>query len=206
MLYGVLYTFALLSLLICILQSHLASWPFSPVIWVAAGLTFLLLVNTLFLVSELKTFMAYMTVFHVAFVLIGSAHAVSALVYAGLYGLMALHFGGLALGLRRGALQFTADLQELSAAAGLGSAAVLAMASMCGLPPFVGFWAKLAVICCAATRGAWPLAGGALACGLVLMYYYMQNYRFSAAPARGRGRPTPTPPAVAAIFVLAAGA
>jgi NADH-quinone oxidoreductase subunit N len=173
------------SLVTLILQEYLGGWRLRWALWALACGGFILLANVLFVVGELRAFLAYMAVFHAAFILVGSHRVESSLTYALLYALMNVHFVGAMLALRRPRPQFLADLQGVSALSGVGGSLVCAIAAMSGIPPLAGFWAKAAVVAALAARGDYVLASLALACGLVLMYYYMQNYRFSAAARRG---------------------
>jgi NADH:ubiquinone oxidoreductase subunit 2 (subunit N) len=55
---------------------------------------------------------------------------------------------------------------------------------MSGLPPFLGFWAKVAIINYLLYGLEYILALFAMGCGLYLMYFYLQNYRFNTGIIR----------------------
>jgi formate hydrogenlyase subunit 3/multisubunit Na+/H+ antiporter MnhD subunit len=57
--------------------------------------------------------------------------------------------------------------------------AIITIVAMSGLPPFIGFWIKLSVITSLISNQEYLLALLALAVGLFLMFFYLQNYRFS---------------------------
>ena len=108
--------------------------------------------------ANLKRMLAYSTISHVGFLFLGLAgggpegHA-SALFYAISYAIMSTAaFGAIVVLSRRG---FEADriddYKGLNARSPWTAGLVLCvMASLAGVPPFLGFWAKLAVL-----RAAW---------------------------------------------------
>lgn len=49
---------------------------------------------------------------------------------------------------------------------------------MSGIPPFIGFWAKISVIICLLSINEIILMTFVLGSGFILMYFYLQNYRF----------------------------
>jgi NADH-quinone oxidoreductase subunit N len=132
--------------------------------------------------SNLKRMLAYSTISHVGFILMGILAGTSegyraALYYTITYVIMATGaFGMIILLSRRG---FEAD--RIDDFKGLNSrspwfAAVMLMLmfSMAGVPPFVGFWAKLAVIQAALHVDLLWLAIVAVVFSVIGAYYYLR--------------------------------
>ena len=132
--------------------------------------------------TNLKRMLAYSTISHVGFILLGILAGTSegyqaALYYTITYVIMSVGgFGMIILLSRRG---FEADsLQDFK---GLNArspwfAAVMLMLmfSMAGVPPFVGFWAKLAVIQAVLQVGYLWLAIVAVVLSVIGAYYYLR--------------------------------
>jgi NADH-quinone oxidoreductase subunit N len=131
--------------------------------------------------TNLKRMLAYSTISHVGFILMGiltgtSAGYQAALYYTIVYVIMAVGgFGMIILLSRRG---FEADGLEdfkgLNARSPWYAAVMLMiMFSMAGVPPFVGFWAKLAVIQAALGADLLWLAIAAVVFSVIGAYYYL---------------------------------
>jgi NADH-quinone oxidoreductase subunit N len=132
--------------------------------------------------TNLKRMLAYSTISHVGFILMGILAGTSegyeaALYYTITYVIMAIGgFGMIILLSRRG---FEADrlddFRGLNARSPWFAAVMLMlMFSMAGAPPFVGFWAKLAVIQAALHVGLLWLAIVAVVFSVVGAYYYLR--------------------------------
>ena len=104
--------------------------------------------------TNLKRMLAYSTISHVGFILLGilagtSAGYEAALYYTIAYVIMAIGGFGMIILLSRAGFEADAldDFKGLNARSPWFAAVMLMlMFSMAGVPPFVGFWAKLAVI------------------------------------------------------------
>jgi NADH:ubiquinone oxidoreductase subunit 2 (subunit N) len=55
----------------------------------------------------------------------------------------------------------------------------MAFAAMSGIPPFISFWLKISIFNILLVESEFFLALLSLASGLILMFFYLQNYRFS---------------------------
>ncbi|WP_196804400.1 NADH-quinone oxidoreductase subunit NuoN [Lysobacter sp. HA18] len=132
--------------------------------------------------SNLKRMLAYSTVSHVGFLFMGIAGGGSqgfaaAMFYAISYALMAVAaFGMIVVMSARG---FEADLVDdykgLNARHPMLAGMVLCvMASLAGLPPFLGFWAKLAVLRAALDGGMMWLAIVGVVFAVVGAFYYLR--------------------------------
>jgi NADH-quinone oxidoreductase subunit N len=132
--------------------------------------------------SNIKRLMAYSSIGHVGFVLMGLAVGSESglrgvLVYIAIYVAMTVGAFAVLIAMRRGgrAVEGVEDL------AGLGRtdpAMALAMAvfmfSMAGIPPLAGFFAKLYVLLPAVEKGFWTLATVGVLSSVVSAYYYLR--------------------------------
>ena len=153
-----------------------------PMLAVIAALS-LLLGNLIALVqTNLKRMLAYSTVSHVGFLFLGLAGGGSggyaaSMFYALSYALMAVAaFGAIVVLSRRG---FEADriddFKGLNARDPWTAGLVLCvMASLAGVPPFLGFWAKLAVLRAAIEGGMLWLAIVGIVCAVIGAFYYLR--------------------------------
>ncbi|MBB1471797.1 MULTISPECIES: NADH-quinone oxidoreductase subunit NuoN [unclassified Luteimonas] len=143
-----------------------------------------LVVGNLFAIAQanLKRMLAYSTVSHVGFLLLGFAGGgvegyAAAMFYAISYALMAAAgFGAIIVLSNRG---FEADriddFRGLNARSPWMAALVLCiMASMAGVPPFLGFWAKLAVLRAALQGDLMWLAIVGIVFAVVGAFYYLR--------------------------------
>ncbi len=131
---------------------------------------------------NLKRMLAYSTISHVGFLLIGFAGAgaggfAAAMFYAISYALMATAaFGAIVVMSSRG---FEAD--EINDYKGLNARnpwmagmILLVMFSLAGVPPFIGFWAKLAVLQAAIQGGMLWLAIVGIVFAVIGAFYYLR--------------------------------
>jgi NADH-quinone oxidoreductase subunit N len=143
-----------------------------------------LVVGNVFAIAQtnLKRMLAYSTVSHVGFLLLGLAGGgaegyAAAMFYAISYAIMATAgFGAIILLARRG---FEADRIEdfkgLNARSPWMAAMVLViMASLAGVPPFLGFWAKLVVLRAAIGGDMMWLAIVGIVFAVVGAFYYLR--------------------------------
>ena len=157
-----------------------AQWQ--PMLAVLAALS-LVVGNVIALMQvNLKRMLAYSTISHVGFLFLGLAGGgaegySAAMFYAISYAVMATAaFGAIVLLARRG---FEADSIEdfkgLNARDPWSAGMVLCvMASLAGIPPFLGFWAKLAVLGAAVNGGLlWLVILGVIS-AVVGCFYYLR--------------------------------
>ncbi len=143
-----------------------------------------LVVGNVFAIAQtnLKRMLAYSTVSHVGFLLLGLAGGgaegyAAAMFYAISYAVMAAAgFGAIVLLSRRG---FEADriddFKGLNARSPWMAAMVLViMASLAGVPPFLGFWAKLVVLRAAIGGDMLWLAIVGIVFAVVGAFYYLR--------------------------------
>lgn len=132
--------------------------------------------------SNFKRLLAYSTVSHVGFLFLGLAGGgpqgmAAALFYAISYAVMsAAAFGAIVVLAGKG---FEADniddYRGLNARnPWLAGLILCVMASLAGVPPFLGFWAKLAVLRAAFEGGLWWLALIGLVFAVVGAFYYLR--------------------------------
>ena len=135
--------------------------------------------------TNFKRLLAYSTISHVGFLFLGLADASpfgygAAMFYALCYAVMAAAaFGSILLLSRRGFdAERIADFRGLWQKNAPHALLVLfIMASLAGVPPFLGFWAKLAVIRAALHGGLAWLAILAVVCAVVGAFYYLRIVR-----------------------------
>jgi NADH-quinone oxidoreductase subunit N len=132
--------------------------------------------------TNLKRMLAYSTVSHVGFIFLGFAGGgpegyAAAMFYAISYAIMAAAgFGAIVMLSRNG---FEADriddFKGLNARSPWMAALVLCiMASMAGVPPFLGFWAKLAVLRAAIAGDMLWLAIVGIVFAVIGAFYYLR--------------------------------
>jgi NADH-quinone oxidoreductase subunit N len=132
--------------------------------------------------TNLKRMLAYSTISHVGFILLGilagtSEGYQSALYYTITYVIMSVGGFGMIILLSRAGFEADAldDFKGLNARSPWFAAVMLMlMFSMAGVPPFVGFWAKLVVIQSVLHIGALGLAVAAVAFSVIGAYYYLR--------------------------------
>jgi NADH-quinone oxidoreductase subunit N len=135
--------------------------------------------------TNFKRLLAYSTISHVGFLFLGLSNAspmgyAAAMFYAVSYSVMAAAaFGAILLLSRRGFdAERISDFRGLWQKDGLHALLVLfIMASLAGVPPFLGFWAKLEVIKAAIGAGHTWLAILAVVCAVVGAFYYLRIVR-----------------------------
>jgi NADH-quinone oxidoreductase subunit N len=132
--------------------------------------------------ENIKRLMAYSSIGHVGFALVGLASASEAgmrglLVYMAIYLLMTLGTFAVLVAMRRQgrAVERVADLAGL-ARTDLGMAVWMAifMFSMAGIPPLAGFFAKMFVFKAAVDAGLWTLAIVGVLASVVSAFYYLR--------------------------------
>ena len=176
-----LAAFAMVVRLLGIAAAPLAE-HWQPLLAVLAAIS--LLVGNLIALAQtnLKRMLAYSTVSHVGFLFLGFAGGgvagySAAMFYALSYALMATaSFGAIVLMSRRG---FEADRIEdfkgLNARDPWSAGMVLCiMASLAGIPPFLGFWAKLAVLRAAVDGNLLWLAIFGVVMAVIGAFYYLR--------------------------------
>ncbi len=153
--------------------------------YVLAGLAALsLVVGNLMAIAQtnLKRMLAYSTVSHIGFLLMGIAGGgeqgySAAMFYAMAYAVMSTAAFGVIIALSRAGFEAENidDLKGLNARnpwmAGL---MLCAMFSLAGIPPFLGFWAKLAVLGAAVNGGLLWLALLGVVCAVMGCFYYLR--------------------------------
>ncbi len=151
--------------------------------------------------SNIKRLMAYSSIGHVGFTLMGLAVGGESglrgvLVYLAIY--IAMNIGAFAvlIAMRRDgrAVEGVDDLAGLGRSdPGMALAMAVFMFSMAGIPPLAGFFAKLYVLLPAIEQGFWLLAVVAVLSSVVSAYYYLRIVKvmyFDAAKPAFDSRPT----------------
>ena len=132
--------------------------------------------------NNIKRLMAYSSIGHVGFALVGLAAgtqegAQGVLVYLAIYLAMTLGTFACILAMQRGQ-DMIEDIDQLAGLAqnNLPMAFVLAMLmfSLAGIPPLAGFWAKVYVFWPAIKAGLYPLAIIGVIASVIGAYYYLR--------------------------------
>jgi len=132
--------------------------------------------------TNLKRMLAYSTISHVGFILLGilagtSQGYESALYYTIAYVIMSVGGFGMIILLSRAGFEADSleDFKGLNARSPWFAAVMLMlMFSMAGVPPFIGFWAKLAVIQAVLGVSLLWLAVAAVVFSVIGAYYYLR--------------------------------
>jgi NADH-quinone oxidoreductase subunit N len=151
--------------------------------------------------SNVKRLLAYSSINNVGFILVGlaagTAEGVAAMLfYLAVYIAMTLGAFVVVLQMRDAAGQPVEDIAALSGLSRTRPALALAMAvfmfSLAGIPPLLGFNAKLAVFQAAVNAGLYPLAVLGFVASVIGAYYYLRvikvMYLDAPAPEFGGGR------------------
>ena len=134
---------------------------------------------------NLKRMLAYSTISHVGFLFMGLAGGggqgmAAAMFYAITYAIMGTAAFGLIVMLSRRGFEADRieDFRGLNARDPWNAALVLCvMASLAGIPPFLGFWSKVAVIRAALDGGYLWLAILGVVCAFIGAFYYLKVIR-----------------------------
>ncbi|MGG5821022.1 NADH-quinone oxidoreductase subunit NuoN [Falsiroseomonas sp. HW251] len=186
---------------ICLMM-HVLIGPFGDmaaqwkqVIWVVSAASMILGGFAAIGQRNIKRLMAYSSIGHVGYALMGLAVASDTgyrgvLVYLAIYVVMNLGTFAVIVSMRRNGRA----IEEIDQLAGLGRsdpAMALWMAvfmfSMAGIPPLAGFFGKLYVFLAAVQAGFWTLAIIGILTSVVASYYYLRIVKvmYFDAPAEG---------------------
>jgi NADH-quinone oxidoreductase subunit N len=154
--------------------------------------------------TNLKRMLAYSTISHVAFILLGIltgtvAGYQAALFYTVTYVIMSLGAFGMIILLSRAGFEAEqlADFRGLNARSPWFAAVMLMlMFSMAGVPPFVGFWAKLNVIQALLESDRLWLALASVLFSVVGAYYYLRVVKLMYFDAPADVEPLQASPAL----------
>ena len=150
--------------------------------------------------TNVKRLLAYSSINNVGFALIGLAAGTpqgvaSVLYYLAIYVAMTLGAFLVVLQMRDQAGQPVETIESLSGLSrtrpGLALAMAIFMLSLAGIPPLLGFFAKLEVFNAAVEAGLYPLAVAGFVASVIGAYYYLRvikvMYFDEPAPEYGRG-------------------
>ncbi len=161
---------------------------------------------------NVKRLMAYSSIAHMGFALVGlaagSAAGVQAmLIYMAIYLTMNIGTFAFIMSMERGGKPVTdiASLKRYASAEPLKAAAMLVLLfSLAGVPPTVGFFGKFAVLNAALQAGlAWLVLAGVIA-SVIGAFYYLRIVYFMYFGAEGEGVQTPMSPVAWAALIGAA--
>ena len=150
--------------------------------------------------SNIKRLMAYSSIGHAGYALIGLAAGNEegvrgVLVYMAIYLFMNVGTFGVILAMRRQG-RMVEEIADLAGLAGprpmLAAGLAVAMFSMAGIPPLAGFFGKLYVFLAAISAGQYALAVIGVLTSVVAAYYYLRIVKimYFDEPAEAFDRPT----------------
>ncbi|WOI54539.1 NADH-quinone oxidoreductase subunit NuoN [Parvularcula sp. LCG005] len=153
-----------------------------PVIWLIAALSMIVGSISALMQTNIKRLMAYSSIGHVGYALIGLAAGTATgvqgvIVYLGIYVLMTLGTFACILSMRRpeGMAENIDDLAGLSQnQPGLALAFSALMFSLAGIPPLLGFFGKLAVFSAGVESGLYILTVIGVLTSVISTYYYLR--------------------------------
>lgn len=163
-----------------------AQWDWQPMIWIVAGLT--MLVGSLFALTQtdIKRMLAYSSIAHAGFLLVGFAGAYvgtgitslsSMLFYLAAYGFSTIGAFAVVMMVR----DASGEATHLTRWAGLGKSSPLLatvfaffMLAFAGIPLTSGFMGKWVVFSAAWSGGAWPLVVLAVVLSAVAAFFYVR--------------------------------
>jgi NADH-quinone oxidoreductase subunit N len=195
-----------------------AQWDWQPMIWIVAGLT--MLIGSVFALTQtdIKRMLAYSSIAHAGFLLVGFAGAYAGsgitslsgvLFYLAAYGFSTIGAFAVVMMVRDAGGEAT----HLSRWAGLGrSSPLLAgafaffMLAFAGIPLTSGFMGKWAVFSAAWAGGAWPLVVLAVVMSAVTAFFYVRVIVLMFFSDAGGDGPTVAVPSVLTTTVVAVAA
>lgn len=186
-----------------------------PVLWLIAALSMAVGAISALVQTNIKRLMAYSSISHVGYALIGLTAATpdgvsSVIAYLAIYLITTLGVFACILSMRRpeGMAENIKDLAGLSQTQpGLAWAFTILFLSLAGIPPMLGFFAKLAVFMAAVDAGLYNLVIVGVVTSVIATFYYLSVLKtiwFSdPAPSFERGQGPAVGVTVSASAILA---
>jgi NADH-quinone oxidoreductase subunit N len=157
-------------------------WDWTPFMWVLAAITMVVGSVIAIAQSDVKRMLAYSSIAHAGFILVGvtaanQAGISGAMFYLAAYAAMILGAFGVVMliagrGDERTSISAFAGLAQRSPA--LAALMTLFLLSLAGLPPTAGFIAKVSVFNAVIQAGHWPLALVAVLSSVVAAFFYIR--------------------------------
>ncbi len=202
--------FALIRILFSAFGTQAGTWQ--PIIYTLAILTLVLGATVALVQRDLKRMLAYSSINHAGFILLGveaaTAKGVSAaLFYLFVYAIIAIGtFGVIALVGGEGD-----EDQDLSHYKGLarrqpllGGALVILLLAQAGAPFTTGFLAKFGVVAASIDAGSWPLATIAMVTAAISVAFYLRAALLMTSPINSASADDELPPSGAPAATVAA--
>lgn len=162
--------------------------------------------------SNVKRMLAYSSIAHIGYILIGLAAASGPALASVLFYLLAYAVTNLGAFTAVIAAARLTGSEQLDALRGLAQRApwiafglAVSLLSLAGLPPFAGFFAKLYIFQAALDRGLGGLVLAGVINSAVSLFYYTQviHAMYIAPPTEERRAPAPVAPALALVLSVA---
>ncbi len=182
--YATPYTIATTLLVILILYQILLPIPATAKLLLMLNLLLgaYLLLSILFNVTEIRSFLAYTSGLHMLYIynaLIFDHTTVSASIFYNLvYYLATLAMFAALLHLKSFNIKYLTDFQLFTHLPAKIFWISIAFATMAGIPPLLGFWAKFAILFSLWAAAEYTIVAHLFALSLVYIYFYIAIYRF----------------------------
>lgn len=188
-----------------------ASEAWGQIVAVIAGLSVVIGAFGALAQRNIKRLMAYSSIGHVGFALIGLAAASEAgvsglLIYSAIYLFMNLAAFACIMGMRRDG-QAVENIDDLAGASRTHPFMAFALAavlfSMAGIPPLAGFFGKLYVLSAAVESGLYVLAVVGVVASVVSCYYYIRLIKLMYFDEAADAMDGPMPRDLTAVLAIA---
>lgn len=183
--YITLFTFVLMFFIIVIcnlfLENNMVIWRI--IIYIVQVVGCLIMLNIIFIVTELKVYIAYMSAFHMSYIFFfflveQKINLVFAINYLIMYIIVMIFFFSLLISIKNKEVKFLTDFKIANQVYIWGCFMISVIIAMSGVPPFIGFWLKISLVINLLYINKILLVVIIFISGVYLMYFYMQNYRF----------------------------
>lgn len=146
-------------------------------------LSFILISFMLYSITELRQFLAYTSIIHICFIFLSmfSFKVINTNItyfYLFVYLFFIFFFFIIIFSLPNNMVWFLTDLQYLTKIPVITTSFSVLMLGMAGIPPFLGFFAKLSVVSNMLVNEDYFLFFLSIFIGLFVSFFYIQNYRF----------------------------
>lgn len=161
---------------------NLQYFYYKTIYWLVL-LSIVIMLPIIFVLTELRIFLTYLSAYHMTylltyFFLLKYTLFILITYYLFIYIILMLALFSLLLWSDKYDIKFLTDLQRYTNSSFIGRFLLFILISMGGLPPFIGFWAKMFIILELINSNEFILMSLFSIISFTLLYFYLQNYRF----------------------------